>query len=138
MLEQARRKFPSDTTDVEFLRCSAERLPFPAAAFDWVTCANSLHSFRDAPVAAQEMARVLGVGGKLLLLDWSRDSLACRLLNRWCAGFDPAHVWMYTSAEMRKMLEQSGLRVERADHFRVPWPGRLRLWEMTACVATKR
>ena len=137
MLEHARRKFPVDTSDVEFLRSTAERLPFPDGTFDWVTCVNSLHCFRDGEGAIAQMARVLKSGGKLLLMDWCRDSLACRLLNRWCARFDPTHVWMYSSSEIRQMVQRRWLSVQQDEKFRVPWPGRLRLWEMLAIVTMK-
>lgn len=137
MIEEAKRKFPSDTPEVEFLRAPAEALPFPDQTFDWVTCCSSLHCFSDAPKAIGEMARVLKSGGSLLLMDWCRDSVISEILNRWCAWFDPTHVWMYTVKEMHEMLESHKILLQKVDRFRVPWSWDLRLWEMAACVGRK-
>ena len=51
----------------------SERLPFPAGAFDVVTCANSFHHYPHQDGAVDEMHRVLKPGGRLILVDGCRD-----------------------------------------------------------------
>lgn len=136
MIEAARRKFGSDS-QISFRCIPAEALTFREGQFDWAISLNALHCFRNAQIAVGEMARVLKPGGRFLVADWCRDAWMCRLLNQWCRWFDPAHAWMYTAGELRRMVESQGIRVIRIDRFRVSGPGRLRLWEMMACLGEK-
>jgi SAM-dependent methyltransferase len=57
-------------TDVAFCSMDAERLGFPDASFDIVTCAFSLFQFPDMSRALAEMQRVLKPGGRLGLSNW--------------------------------------------------------------------
>lgn len=138
MVTQAQRKFPSNTSEVEFLRAPAEHLPFQDRTFDWVTCCSCLHCLPEPQAALREMTRVLKFQGRILVMDWCRDSYLCRVANLWCHWFDPTHVWMYTVPEIRRMLEESGVNVTHVDRFRVPWPGRLKLWEMMLGLGVKK
>lgn len=136
MIEAARRKFGSDS-QVSFQCVPAEALTFREGQFDGVISLNAFHCFRDTQTAVGEMARVLRPGGRFLVVDWCRDAWVCRLFDRWCRWFDPAHARMYTAGELRRMAESQGIRVIRIDRFRVAGPGRLRLWEMMACLGEK-
>ena len=60
----------------------AEQLPFGAAAFDLVTCVNSLHHIARPARALDEMARVLAPGGRIVLEDMVADPDA-RRARRW-------------------------------------------------------
>ena len=51
-----------------FARGKAERLPFPDAMFDGVTCSGALHTFPNAAEVLSEMARVLKTGARLAVL----------------------------------------------------------------------
>jgi demethylmenaquinone methyltransferase/2-methoxy-6-polyprenyl-1,4-benzoquinol methylase len=54
------------------IRCDAERLPFPERSFDCVTVAFGLRNMTHKEKALAEMARVLKLGGRLLVLEFSR------------------------------------------------------------------
>ena len=54
------------------VRCDAERLPFPERSFDCVTVAFGLRNMTHKEKALAEMARVLKIGGRLLVLEFSR------------------------------------------------------------------
>lgn len=136
MIEVARRKFGHDPR-VSVQSACAETLPFQDEQFDRVVCVSALHGVRDVPAAMGEMVRVLRPGGRLVVVDWCRDTWWSQGLNRWHRWVDPAHVWMYTTAELRRMMESQRLRVIRLDRFRVSGPGPLRRWEMMACVGEK-
>jgi len=58
---------------VETVVGRAEQLPFADASFDLVTCVNSLHHIARPARALDEMARVLGPGGRLVLEDMVAD-----------------------------------------------------------------
>jgi demethylmenaquinone methyltransferase / 2-methoxy-6-polyprenyl-1,4-benzoquinol methylase len=54
------------------LQCDAERLPFPDAYFDCVTVAFGLRNMTHKDRALREMQRVLKLGGRLLVLEFSK------------------------------------------------------------------
>ncbi len=56
---------------VSLCHCDAERLPFADGAFDRAAVAFGLRNICDRPAALAEMRRVLAVGGKMLILEFS-------------------------------------------------------------------
>ena len=54
------------------VQCDAERLPFPERSFDCVNVAFGLRNMTHKDRALAEMMRVLRVGGRLLVLEFSR------------------------------------------------------------------
>jgi ubiquinone/menaquinone biosynthesis C-methylase UbiE len=68
MRDQLARAVP----EVEPVDGTAETIPLPAASVDAVTVAQAFHWF-DAPIALDEIARVLRPGGALVLLWNERD-----------------------------------------------------------------
>ncbi len=69
MLALARQCAAGLGRDVDLREADAERLPFGDATFDTVVCALSLCNIPSPVAALGEMRRVLGPGGRLLLLD---------------------------------------------------------------------
>ncbi len=136
MLRRAREKLAQEPR-VRLRQAFAEELPFSDGSFDAVSCLNCLHCFQDAGQAVGQMARVLKPGGRLVVMDWCRNSWSCRLLNRLCVWFDPTHVWMYTTQELQGLMARHGLRVIRTERFRAPWPDGFRLWEMALLIGVK-
>jgi demethylmenaquinone methyltransferase / 2-methoxy-6-polyprenyl-1,4-benzoquinol methylase len=53
-------------------QCNAEKLPFPDNSFDCVIVAFGLRNMTHKDVALKEMQRVLKVGGRLLVLEFSK------------------------------------------------------------------
>lgn len=137
MLGRADLKFPKGEGRTALLQAPAERIPMKDSSFDWVTCVNSLHCLEAPDQAIGEMARVLRPEGKLLLIDWSRESWLCQLLDAWCRRFDPTHVAMYRPGEVKQMLERAGLSLLAIEDFRVGGLAGLRLWEMMSLTAVK-
>lgn len=56
---------------LRYVRLDAQALPFPDAHFDLVTIAFGLRNVTDKPRALEEMQRVLKVGGRALVLEFS-------------------------------------------------------------------
>jgi ubiquinone/menaquinone biosynthesis C-methylase UbiE len=69
MLDIARQRAISLGRDADLREGDAEHLPFGEASFDTVVCALSLCTIPSPVAALGEMRRVLGPGGRLLLLD---------------------------------------------------------------------
>ena len=69
MLAIARQRAADLGRDVTLREGDAEHLPFGDASFDTVVCALSLCTIPNPAAGLAEMRRVLGPGGRLLLLD---------------------------------------------------------------------
>ena len=69
MLAIARQRATDLGRDVDLREGDAEHLPFDDTSFDTVVCALSLCTIPSPVAAVGEMRRVLGPGGRLLLLD---------------------------------------------------------------------
>jgi ubiquinone/menaquinone biosynthesis C-methylase UbiE len=73
MLAKGRARWQAQRGYVLPVQGDSERLPFCEKAFDVVTCANSFHHYPHQQRAIDEMHRVLKPGGRLILVDGSRD-----------------------------------------------------------------
>jgi ubiquinone/menaquinone biosynthesis C-methylase UbiE len=60
---------------VQYVRASAEALPFSAAAFDAVFAARLLLHVPDPAAVVGEMVRVARPGGRVVVMDWDFESL---------------------------------------------------------------
>lgn len=99
--------------NVWFARADAERLPFPAAAFDLVTCRLALHHVPDAASAIAEMARVCRPSGQVALADNIVPDNA--ETAAWIDAFesirDPSHHRLWSLDAVTDMFERAGLDV---------------------------
>ena len=93
----------------------AERLPFPGACADLVTCVDSLHHYPDPGAALAEMHRVTRPGGGLVLGEWRAGALFRPLMN-WLLPRTPGgDVRIYTAAELTRLVSAAGYHVDRCD-----------------------
>jgi demethylmenaquinone methyltransferase/2-methoxy-6-polyprenyl-1,4-benzoquinol methylase len=100
--------------------CDAERLPFRGGAFDLVSVAFGLRNMTDKERALAEMARVLRLGGRLLVLEFSRPAEILRkpydwysfnvmpLIGKWVAG--DAESYRYLAESIRMHPDQATLK----------------------------
>ena len=72
MLRQGRDRLLDDGIVVPTLLCDAESLPFATGSFDLVSVAFGLRNMTHKDKALAEMARVLKMGGRLLVLEFSK------------------------------------------------------------------
>jgi demethylmenaquinone methyltransferase/2-methoxy-6-polyprenyl-1,4-benzoquinol methylase len=72
MLAVGRDRMLDAGLSVPTLQCDAEKLPFPDNHFDCVIVAFGLRNMTHKDVALAEMQRVLKVGGRLLVLEFSK------------------------------------------------------------------
>ena len=76
MIEEARRRQRQLGADIRLLIGDAQELPFPQARFDTVISAFSSCTFPDYATAFREMVRVTKPGGRVLLVEHGRSSVA--------------------------------------------------------------
>ena len=133
MLEKARRFIVEDRAvgNVSFRVADAEDLPFEGARFDLVTCRIAPHHFPDAQRFLGECARVLKVGGILILQDHvlPDDDEAARFVDRFERLRDPSHNRAFNEAEWKDMFVRAGFKVEYSEryvkrHQFAPWVAR--------------
>lgn len=96
----------------------ALRTPFADASFDAVTLWDVLEHLADPRAAIAEVARLLAPRGRLVLTTGDVGSWVARLSGaRWHLYTLPEHLFFFSRASLRLLLERHGLRVEemRAD-----------------------
>jgi demethylmenaquinone methyltransferase/2-methoxy-6-polyprenyl-1,4-benzoquinol methylase len=72
MLSVGRDRLIDDGAAAPALQCDAEKLPFPDNHFDCVCVAFGLRNMTHKEAALAEMQRVLKIGGRLLVLEFSQ------------------------------------------------------------------
>ncbi|MBV6623017.1 MAG: methyltransferase domain-containing protein [Rivularia sp. (in: Bacteria)] len=117
MLNIARRKNKT-YSNVEFYQASVNSLPFQDYIFDVIVCANAFHYFEQPQIALAEIKRVLKPNGKLIILDWSKDFLICRICDWLLQLFDSAHQHCYTQAELYQLLVAADFKIHRITKVR--------------------
>ncbi len=101
MLKRARRRLKSPR--VSHVAADLTRLPYPDGYFDAVVCGWVLEHLPDPRPGLRELARVLAVGGKLLLLV-TEDTLTGSMCSRmW-------HCRTHNRHELEKQCADCGLR----------------------------
>jgi demethylmenaquinone methyltransferase / 2-methoxy-6-polyprenyl-1,4-benzoquinol methylase len=115
--------------NVAFVQANAERLPFPDAMFDCVSIGFGLRNVTDKAAALSSMRRTLKPGGQLLVLEFSRPSVAALqplydaysfrilpLLGRFVAHDEASYRYLAESIRMHpdqetllKMMQEAGL-----------------------------
>ncbi len=112
-------------------QAAAERLPFPSATFDLVTCRFGVMHFSDPARAIREAHRVLVGGGRLVLLSWGpwRDSDQFPATLAVVARHLPdvpdiagSHQFRFADPEpLAALFRQAGFRHSSAEFRDVPW-----------------
>jgi SAM-dependent methyltransferase len=122
MLEAARARIAREglADRVEVQAGDAARLPFPAAAFDFVTVVQVYLYVPDVEGALAEAARVLRPGGRLAVVDTDWDSCvwltADRERNRRVMDARGRHfVQPHLPTRLPGLLGRAGLALERAE-----------------------
>lgn len=134
MLRVASGKAAGAAFPTGFAAASADALPFRDQAFDTVISASSLHFWARPEAALVEARRVLRPGGRLLLVDWSRDPASMRLLDAWLRlrSGGRSHHRVLTVAEAQVLLWGVGFQVNTLELHPIGWP-----WTLWAAEAVR-
>jgi len=93
----------------------AEQLPYPAAAFDLVTCQCSIHHMPKPELALREMLRVIKPEGRLVIIDSlaPESDAKFELFNRIEKIRDPSHARALRLTTFVRLFDEHGLQITR-------------------------
>lgn len=105
--------------NVEFKKEDARRMSFPNNEFDIVFSDAVIQHLPDDLAAVREMVRVLKPGGRIVLSVVNKRNF--HTLYKMLKGrkYEYGYEKSYTRSELRKILEENGLRVKAEDGFYV-------------------
>jgi len=105
--------------NVEFKKEDARRMSFPDNEFDLVFSDAVIQHLPGDLTAVREMARVLKPGGRMVLSVVNKRNF--HTLYKMLRGrkYEYGYEKSYTRSELRKILEENGLRVKAEDGFYV-------------------
>ena len=134
MLSVGRDRLLDKGTITPVAQCDAEHLPFPDNYFDCVSIAFGLRNVTHKDAALRDMHRVLKLGGRLIVLEFSKvwkpleqlyDAYSFKLLPKigeLVANDADSYRYLAESIrmhpgqeELKKMMEEAGL--ERVEYF---------------------
>ena len=108
MLAKGRFRWQAHRGAVVPVQGDSERLPFSDGAFDVVTCANSFHHYPHQQRAVNEMHRVLKPGGRLILVDGSRDDPWGWFIYDVCVAGVEGDVLHASAGRVRSLFARAG------------------------------
>ena len=123
MLRGAREKAAAAPFPVALVAADVAALPLPVAPVQTAISASALHYWPHPRRALAEIRRVLGSGGRFLLVDWCRDAPAMRALNAYLRITRKPFHHMYSRDEAAELLRGAGFRIaaEHRRSIRFPW-----------------
>jgi ubiquinone/menaquinone biosynthesis C-methylase UbiE len=123
MLRRARAyQAEKQISNAAFVRADAEQLPFPADAFDLVSCQCSFHHMPKPELVLREMVRVAKPEGRLVIIDplGPESDSKREIHNRIEQLRDPSHTLTLRLTEFLRMFDAENLEVLRQSVRRRP------------------
>jgi len=84
---------------IKCVAAKAEDIPFESRFFDFIYSIRSLHEFYNPVKALKEIRRLLTPNGEMIIIDWKKGA------------YTGAFERYYGKGELRKFLEQAGIRL---------------------------
>jgi ubiquinone/menaquinone biosynthesis C-methylase UbiE len=115
MIKLARARL-GDGVDLKL--ADSETLPWGSGSFDTITCTDSFHHYPCPEKVLQEVHRILGPGGHLVIADpWAPATF------RWMVNLSfkftrSGDVKLYSMKEWEKMMDATDFRVVHLEHQR--------------------
>lgn len=92
-------------------------LDFSDDYFSKILCVSALHYYPEPRRVLNNFYRLLRPNGKLIIVDWCRDSFQFKLLNIILKLLSKYHVEIYSSNELNSLVETSNFKVEKIINF---------------------
>lgn len=94
---------------------------FPNESFNLVIMKHVLEHMHDPRAVVCEARRILKKDGKLFLWIPNIDSIIFKLFKTRSYGYEiPRHLYHFTTAALRILLEKNGMKISRVEHDPVP------------------
>jgi ubiquinone/menaquinone biosynthesis C-methylase UbiE len=103
---------------VTFVSGVAEAIPFEEGRFERVVSLMSFHHFSDGDRACHEAARVLAPGGRFVIYDIHRSSLAARWLSIFARHRGHPGSGFASAEELVQKLANAGFHAVRQEPYR--------------------
>jgi len=115
LLAEGRRRNPF--RNVTLVAGDGTRLDLQTGSFDLAGCLRTLHHVRRPELVLSELARVVRLGGAVLVVDQlaPADPLAALELDRFERARDPTHARLLPDVDVRALLEANGLVLRRSE-----------------------
>ena len=110
---------------VSFCEADAQGLPFRDETFDTAVATYAMCSVPDLPLTIREIRRVLAPGGRLLLLDHVRSSVAPFVWVQKALERMPSREREELTRRPRDDVEAAGFAIEESERFRAGMVERL-------------
>lgn len=111
-------RLAGQTGTVRITLADSEHLPFADGSIDYVTCANSFHHYPHKEAVVREMRRVLKPGGKALIVDGCRDTLAGRFIFDLIVTLMEGDIRHLSAGEFRELFARCGFaRIRQRTHL---------------------
>lgn len=107
-------------------------LDFADNYFSKILCVSAFHYYMEPNRVLDNFNRMLKPDGKLIIVDWCRDSFHFRMFNIVLKLLSRYHVKIYSTDELNSLVEASGIRVEKIINFSHG------LWRLVGLRARKR
>ena len=123
MLRRARGyQAEKQISNAAFVRGDAEQLPFPAGAFDLVSCQCSFHHMPKPQLVLREMVRVAKPDGRLVIIDplAPESDSKYEIYNRIELLRDPSHTLTLRLTDFLRLFDEEGLEILRQSLRRRP------------------
>ena len=132
MLVAARAKLAAAPFPAAVLAADVAALPIPGGPIQTVVSASALHDWAEPERALAEIRRVLGNGGRFLLLDWCRETLPMKALDAALRiTRNPFHR-MYSSGEAAELVRGARFRIVRQERASIGFPWELMVFDALA------
>ncbi|SDY57240.1 class I SAM-dependent methyltransferase [Halobellus clavatus] len=103
-------------SSAELCTAAGENLPFISNSFDFVICRNVLDHVVDPNTVLDEIKRVIKPDGKMIF-DINTFDIPAPVRRR-LSLIDAPHPYHFSTDEVKKLLENSGFKIEYADKWR--------------------
>ncbi len=107
----------SENKNVKIIEGRVEAIPLEDGGADVLICTDAFHHFADGEAAAREFARILKVGGKVLLADPPAKAGFKGKVFDFFGRLIDAYNKLYSHEEVVSVFESSGFKFVKADEF---------------------